>query len=289
MRRLQVEALGEFAARALSRRSRGEVIAVFRRSFYVALGDAILCVGPPAFADGPLNLLAALDALGETSLPDVGTPAQGRSDALLVGDVTFRVEGLTGWRPPAPPPPERRAPASGLRRLSRLLERRTPPALGALAKPLAAGLETLGALASPGFLPDTPATVAALRDWARGERPEPPRCERLVGLGPGLTPSGDDFLCGFMLALRRLGRGDLADRVWSSAAGRLETTNPISAAFLEAAWAGSAAAPIIAICDALTAQASELEARLPALDAIGHSSGWDCLAGLTAAAAALAD
>ena len=35
--------------------------------------------------------------------------------------------------------------------------------------------------------------------------------EQLIGLGPGLTPSGDDYFGGMLVALRLTGRGVQAD------------------------------------------------------------------------------
>ena len=37
---------------------------------------------------------------------------------------------------------------------------------------------------------------------------------QLIGLGPGLTPSGDDYLGGVLVALRALGRDAQADALW---------------------------------------------------------------------------
>ena len=58
---------------------------------------------------------------------------------------------------------------------------------------------------------------------------------RLIrGCGAGLTPAGDDFLCGWMLALRLHRRGALAREILKHARGK----NPVSNAFLELSAAG---------------------------------------------------
>ena len=71
--------------------------------------------------------------------------------------------------------------------------------------------------------------------WARG----------LVGLGPGLTPSGDDFLGGIMIALHALDRPGAAGRLADPAvAAATSLGNPIAAAHLSAAAEGQGHAAI---------------------------------------------
>src|SRR5262249_42586767 len=94
--------------------------------------------------------------------------------------------------------------------------------------------------------------VARLRLWIHGEigasgfsRSPAPSCGRgtppvgLLGLGPGLTPSGDDVLCGVLVALHALGEpraaGKLGDAI---AAETRRATTPLSGAFLAAAAQG---------------------------------------------------
>lgn len=107
----------------------------------------------------------------------------------------------------------------------------------------------------------------------------------LLGLGPGLTPSGDDCLVGWLAGAwtagaegRRLaaatGPGLLA------AAG--ERTGPLSRAFLAAALAGQAAEPLGRFAAAPDGPA------LAGLLALGATSGADLLSGYLLARAALA-
>lgn len=109
----------------------------------------------------------------------------------------------------------------------------------------------------------------------------------LIGLGPGATPSGDDILVGALLVLRcisdpvmstRVRR--LCDRLTSAAIG--ETTRP-SAALLEQAARGRAAAPAIECVHGLTASGKHGEcthATVRRLLGTGHTSGADSLAGM---------
>jgi len=105
--------------------------------------------------------------------------------------------------------------------------------------------------------------------------------DQLVGLGPGLTPSGDDLLAGTLAALRLLG-GDpafttaLADHV--SAVGDRRTT-ALSATLLRLAGQGNVAAEVGQVIKALNGRGS-LDEAASRLYAIGHSSGADLAQGL---------
>jgi hypothetical protein len=112
--------------------------------------------------------------------------------------------------------------------------------------------------------------------------------ERLVGLGPGLTPSGDDVLTGALCVLWAAGpaakaqRDALAD-VARTAAGR---TTRVGAHQLAAAADGWFAEALLAVVDAPT---DAVAARCAAvLLGVGATSGADLLAGAVLAVDALA-
>jgi hypothetical protein len=132
------------------------------------------------------------------------------------------------------------------------------------------------------------APIDGARRWLRAALVDPAEAARgtgwasdLCGLGRGLTPAGDDFLGGAMIALDALGRGALGRELWSRlrplAASR---TNGISRAFLAAAAEGLASASVReAVAITLRGDAAALRAIAPAISRIGHSSGWDAMAG----------
>jgi len=109
----------------------------------------------------------------------------------------------------------------------------------------------------------------------------------LAGLGPGLTPSGDDFLGALFFAARFLHQGYPEDFPWAEDAvsGLLDwaktRTHPISYAIFRDLVFGHGPAALHAF---FTRLLDEKDAHL-VLDAaigltrIGHSSGWDMLAG----------
>jgi hypothetical protein len=115
--------------------------------------------------------------------------------------------------------------------------------------------------------------------------------EALLGLGAGLTPSGDDFVGGAFFAralLARVGACDAAG--WRDAAARVRAaatrlTHPVSAALLGDLLAGDGWAPMHDL--AATLAAADGPGALDAawrLTRLGHSSGWDLLAGVLAGA-----
>jgi hypothetical protein len=106
----------------------------------------------------------------------------------------------------------------------------------------------------------------------------------LIGLGPGLTPSGDDFLGGIMLALHHAHRATQARGLWRWLEPRLSRTSAISAAHLAAAAAGEGHEAMHAALAHLFQRRPGWPETLARLEAIGHCSGWDALAGAAAVA-----
>jgi hypothetical protein len=100
----------------------------------------------------------------------------------------------------------------------------------------------------------------------------------LIGLGPGLTPSGDDFLCGALALLDALGetqiRAVLSEAV-NHAAPSL--TSPLSACFLRAAADRHIGEYLHRAVDSLIS--GDADGAIAAAREVGHTSGWDMLAG----------
>lgn len=100
---------------------------------------------------------------------------------------------------------------------------------------------------------------------------------RLLGLGIGLTPGGDDFLCGALagLLLCDCTRHPFARQLSSCIAKRLNDTVEISAAFLTCALNGQFSMAVKQLTQSPPAQQI-----LSAFQEIGHSSGIDTLSGI---------
>jgi hypothetical protein len=235
------EVTGRFAREALAG-GEGEVCAVFRRSFYLRCpGERYACAGDASLGHGPLNVL----------LTASGLPALGERVRVSLGNAAL-------WQPP---PPEKIVDLGLLRETAR---NRIP----------AEGLGCLVIGAHNGLSGHALPALEALERWLVGNALAA-EAEALIGLGPGLTPSGDDYFGGMLVALRLSGRGMQADGLWRWLQPRLkERTSAISAAHLRAAAAGEAHE---ALHDVLSG-----DLDLNKIDAIGHCSGWDALAGAVA-------
>jgi hypothetical protein len=132
-----------------------------------------------------------------------------------------------------------------------------------------------------------------------GEGTPAAAADQLVGLGPGLTPAGDDLLAGavaglviFGCALGRRGSGAdrtdaqvLAKHLAAAVDARADRTTLLAADLAHHAAAGALAEPVAAVCRALAGR-KPLESALDRLLAIGHTSGRDLAEGLLLGATA---
>jgi hypothetical protein len=106
----------------------------------------------------------------------------------------------------------------------------------------------------------------------------------LVGRGDGLTPFGDDVLCGWLALHRAVGVPTPA--VDDAVRRALHRTSTLSATLLECALAGEVADPVASYLRSLGTPRKH-QARA-ALESLGHSSGRGLAHGLDLARADLA-
>lgn len=278
--RIAAHTLGIDAAAALQPGRSGVVAAGFARSCYIRLGADWICVGDVDIGPGPLNVPCRSDAM-----PDWRTLAPARRGARVTGDTLILDErwgvvlaGAPVWQPPPCPA---WTPTDARRGLGALVERLSSalPRDG-LAQLLAPGGVAYGPVARAA----KPA-VAELEAWLARPRGRPSAAPRiagpLLGLGPGLTPSGDDFLAGCLVALRATGRARRADELWSAIARAPGATNDISRAHLRTAARGRLGADLHGLLDAvLGGDAASLERAAARLERKPNHSPWDCLAGM---------
>lgn len=111
----------------------------------------------------------------------------------------------------------------------------------------------------------------------------------LAGLGGGLTPAGDDFILGVLLAAWAGLYGPGAERLGAPIAeAATPRTTTLSAAYLRAAARGECSVYWHRVFEALLrSDAADLSAALLSLLAVGHTSGADALAGFLAVHIAL--
>ena len=291
-RSVRIEGIGEVAARFLAARRSARVAAVFKGCLYLEADGDFMCLGS-GIGNGPLN--AVVDIAAGRSWTSLVTPGQ----LVDIVDATIQAPAIAAvaraarrWQPQPWPQAAsaetlqraltraeaiaaRAAPTDGLFRLA--LHRALPKEDG----------EALARIACP--------RIARLDTWlnsclgAAEQMPAPP--VDLLGLGPGLTPSGDDLLCGVLIAFDALGARQAAAQLAAAIrAAAPRATTPLSAAFLAAAADGMGSEALHTFIAALIAgQAAALPAAMADLGGIGHTSGWDAMAGAVAVLRAAAE
>lgn len=288
---IPIATMGPIARRTVRRMGKGRVAAVFERSFYIECGKTFICIGVPELVLGPLTVLAAVpaDMNWMSGGVRVGARVTGANGVVVVdGRFRFDTRESAEWSP------------SGIGRAE------------AIAVPIGPVLSVFrGSAPKDGLAPLlfrvekaarlSPVVDAALpahrelTDWVRrvtaGTDSSPPleSVSRMLGLGPGLTPSGDDYLGGMMIALRGFGYDRAVERLYAIIEREApRRTNPISVAHLAAAREGWGSAPLHAVLNRLGSDTgASLAALISTVDRIGHTSGWDALTGLLAAVQAM--
>lgn len=297
-----IRMIGQRAAAVLIDGFQGRVLAVFRRSFYVEDRKGVLvCLGEEGIGPGPLNALYGWPGDESRHLPSMvaeGGAIRVTGRLILVDDQpVFDLSKAEPWHPES-------APAGwdigSLRRgLDHVVSKDDLPiprdGLGPLLSLVTDGEGRRAWLASCPIGRYANDAFVALTEWlAHGVppgqpiQPVPLAVERLVGLGPGLTPSGDDFLGGVLIVLGMLGEERTARALarWLEPVAR-NRTGTISRAHLACAAAGEGASALHAVLHAIVAgHAQAIDRALPGIASVGHSSGWDALAGAATALAA---
>lgn len=294
-----VQIAGEAALRSLESGSEGEVLAVFRRSFYLRFAEGHVCIGPPSIGAGPLNAIGGIPEgmdWGASGLRQ-GDRAHGTALSVNVANrFSFVLQGTCLWHPASSRWSWSREGARIV--LSHLADgaRRQVPrdGLGRLVPLLVeGGFSTLRLSGSGGpFWAEAVKGAEALvrwlytvlRDGDAKTSALSAEAQMLIGLGPGLTPSGDDFLGGAMIALRELGHWQIAEQLakWVLPLARLRTSQ-ISCAHLACAAGGQGAGALHDIIAAVhESDPDGISTALRAIDEVGHTSGWDALAGAAA-------
>ncbi|OKO70080.1 DUF2877 domain-containing protein [Bradyrhizobium sp. NAS96.2] len=266
--------VGLLADRALRDRAAGQVVAVFERSFYAVIDGVWICVGRAGIGSGPLHVLGDF----RWQRLAVGDPVRVADSMLWVaGTPLANLAARSVWAPPAAP----RWSASSLRR-----------GLDAVDAVWGGELTSEGlAVAGSGRVPGDASLLvraampglAALERIFAGSDHDADHASglgSLIGLGPGLTPSGDDLIGGALIALAALGRIERRDALWEQCRALLDGTNDISRIHLRAAALGYGAAALHgAIHATMSGEGAGFRRALTALSAIGHTSGLDAFAG----------
>lgn len=278
----------------------GEVIAVHPHSVYVTdEDDEIYAIVHQALGNGPLNLVIPTEPARAFNGLAPGTSLASTGTRLGIGELlTIGLEAAALWDPKAyaaiAADPD--ALKRGLTELCREVSRRCPAESLARLLPYVEDEDLPEPLEKVAHFPRSHALIGGLAESLaqRDRRRLKVVTSSLAGLGPGLTPAGDDFIAGVLLALAlvRQQRNDaalneIATLLVETAAPR---THEISGAYLRAAYDGQVAERWHPLLAALAAGdgVQVASAAAPVL-ATGETSGADMLTGFLIGIGALQD
>lgn len=230
----------------------------------------------------PLALqLDQLETLDFTHVIDVTSPVRIAMDSIFVGGLEIHLEPSTEW----PPRPQWEAIRS--QHAKPLLEEMESLVMDTSSE------DSLASLLHPeGFSPAFHSVA-----WLKHSLPHVEQilhglnaldsasmkqgAAKLAGLGPGLTPGGDDFLVGVMHALwcclDPAKAGPLCHELVITME---EKTNALSVNYLRCAAEGEASQSWHTLVDTLAGEdKSRLQQAVESLTSLGHTSGQDALSG----------
>jgi hypothetical protein len=302
-RPVRADVIGETANVALqSSGASGVVTAVVSRAIYLtcatcAPGDdgLLLWVVPPDGATHPRAIIANLDAIDA----HVGSAFDVHGGVLRIGDgAQIDLTNAVVWAPPDVPdlPPLAEARTNVLRGIDALATMARENPSDGLGGAIAMARAEL--VASSAMVPESASfwlTQAAprIKDITRASATWDTttiadEASELLGLGPGLTPSGDDLVGGMLFAAATLRRAYPDACGWDEGPLAViveraqDATNAISHALLSDHAQGlSTQAGHDVVSALLTGDLVGLRIEAERLTHVGHTSGSDILAGLT--------
>jgi hypothetical protein len=243
---------------------RATVVATTPVATYVTVDDperAILCLATAEAVRVPCALVLQAKTLPPP--PPEGTIGTVGSGVMTLAGRSFRV--ARWWRPPRP------------RGLGAVPPSRLAGAVRWLTGRVADPLDSAGQ-----------AAVADLVQALAVGAPPAPAVARLLGRGPGLTPTGDDVLAGALVCLNALGAPAAAVLGQAVLAAAPSATTTVSAALLRHAARGECVPQLADLLDAVAVGGADPAAgALPrtagALLAVGNCSGAGLLHGVIVA------
>jgi hypothetical protein len=298
-----VHSIGKFAHARLSPDQSGEVIAAVTHAAYLRTAQNELVW----MADDTVPMhRRCLQVSSPLPGLEAGSPYQTRDHILVTGSgIRLNFVNSSIWNAPALPPGRVIAISSLLGLLSDvyacLSDWPKPAGLSSLIPAILklAGRQPRNQTFTRGDFLSTTARLAILGIVRACQEHDLDlileHAADLVGLGAGLTPSGDDFLGGLFFSLEQL-RYTLPEikdlHTWNYSdfvMGCKSQTNLISFTLLKDHSEGHALEPMHRFANALlTGQPVEhLFPFVSELSAVGHSTGWDLLTGFLAGMAVI--
>lgn len=296
-KRVKITSIGAMAHGWLLPMNTLRVIAVFHRSFYCCDSkNNIVCIGQEDIGQGPFTLICSLDCHWPESALTSSKQINIIDNQLILDEtgITFDMNGAAIWR----------------KSLSSILEHtehlKSDISHVAMRAGIEAPPESLGGLMSSWFpwriqpvesKPDCLSQALHNRfdevvsDIDRPDFFHPDGSFTtsfaqhlclLMGLGSGLTPSGDDFLAGFIMGLFKAGEHDRAKWLAQYLYHRARTkATVISLAFYRALAEGFVAESYHRFLEIIgSGDLQGLDQRFRRVSQNGATSGWDTIAGI---------
>lgn len=275
--------MGGIASRELRRASQASVLGVTSRGcFLQTVPRRVIFLSLESWR-GPLtlNLSAEYNVL---SMLESGLPARIATDCVYFPTVAERIylDRAEVWHaPPLPPAPL--LPEQRRERLCSVVDEGRSVGKVSMLHELPSNL-----LDCEGQ--ETSQLLVGLREALLERRISAilAAAEPVLGLGAGLTPSGDDLVTGLMLALNRWGQVlapglDLGTLNQEIARLAYEKTTLLSANLIDCACQGGADERLILGLDGIISGAYDLTSCASSLAGWGNTSGMDALAGMALA------
>ncbi len=242
----------------LANSSRPRILHVFEQaSNLINERGEVLSIVIPEIGNGPFNLVVEESIVFSKHL-NVESQITFEINRLKLGEITINTESATLW---SPCPDWRMLHANKDKILSQLRSLSTANYYPLLPTPLI--VDFFSALATADI---STALILA---------------SKLAGLGAGLTPAGDDFILGAILAVWIIHSQEIAkiiaEEITNTAAS---LTTSLSAAWLRSAGRGEAGILWHEFFDALiSTNARQISEAMNRILAVGETSGADALAG----------
>lgn len=219
----------------------------------------VLSVVTPQIGNGPFNLVIENDVLFSEHL-DAQSPISNRANQLNLGDLTINTDNARLWSP---------------RPDWELLHAQRGDILNQLTTLPITDYRPL----IPHSLTSNLSSALVAVDITSAQT----ITTQLAGLGAGLTPAGDDFILGAMLAVRIIHPPEIASALAKEITNiAAPLTTSLSAAWLRSAGKGETGILWHQFFDALvTAAPARIREAMDKLLAVGETSGADMMAGFT--------
>ena len=293
-RRARAIFIGPSALDALKPGATGRVHSVFERTFNILIGGKLVGIARADAAKSPINLIT--DITPDTpvsSLVRKGAKASVAGDVLQVGDeLTIYLKNAEVWKPRnrVTMALEIKVIENNLEVAKRLASNRSEslgqllPHIDEISSGVALPELELNQVAKA-VLPHVVSLVSAVRsEDLDGVKQS---SENLLGLGPGLSPSADDMLVGFMAGLQwtvdslggDIDRVDVINRTITARAA--EKTTLLSQQLLRHAARGEVNETVQLLLEAILAGTpADVESATKEVLTIGETSGVDMMVGI---------